>query len=438
MSATSSAAVVSAPAVTIAEDSTYQKWQWRALFGVTFCYLFYYTGRQTFGFAIPGIQADLGLTKQALGWVSAAMLWGYAIGQSINGNLGDKIGGRRMMVLGALLSFAANWTMSFATSFLALLVIWCANGYFQSMGFAPGSRLLSNWWGHSRRGFVYGIYVGFSGFSSVIAFVLPILILGWLGLSWQWIFRLAPVFILLGAAVLWLTVSERPEDKGFEGPQDDRASHSRPETAEANATVVEESSRDRYLEVLKNWKLYATGLSIGFQNAARYALIVWVPVHLLGTQWKSGGGGIDPIWITLALPVGMALGAISNSWVSDVFFKSKRYVAIMTYMCIATAVAIGMMFVPKGSATGLVLMFLCGFFVFGPASSFWALCPDLFGRRLAGTATGVLNCISYTFAGLGEPIIGRIMDVTGETNVIFPIVAGLCISSALAAYTIKR
>src|ERR1035437_4745284 len=176
MRSISSAASVSSPVRT--NDHTYQKRQWRALFGVTFCYLFYYTGRQTFGFAIPGIQADLGLSKQAVGWVSAAMLWGYAIGQSINGNLGDKFGGRRMMVLGALLSFAANWAMSFATSFSTLLLAWCVNGYFQSMGFAPGSRLLSNWWGHDKRGFVYGIYVGFSGFSSAIAFILPILILG--------------------------------------------------------------------------------------------------------------------------------------------------------------------------------------------------------------------------------------------------------------------
>ena len=43
-----------------------------------FCYLFYYTGRQSFGFAIPGIEKELGLDKQTLGWISAAMLWAYA------------------------------------------------------------------------------------------------------------------------------------------------------------------------------------------------------------------------------------------------------------------------------------------------------------------------------------------------------------------------
>src|SRR5262245_41342390 len=130
-------------------DATYARYKWVALLGVSFCYLFYYTGRQTFGFAIPGIQKELGLSKEMLGWVSAAMLWAYALGQSVNGNLGDKWGGRAMMLAGAVLSFAANWTTSLATGFVGLLLAWGLNGYFQAMGFAPGSRLLSNWWGTS-------------------------------------------------------------------------------------------------------------------------------------------------------------------------------------------------------------------------------------------------------------------------------------------------
>ncbi|MFP6596755.1 MAG: MFS transporter, partial [Candidatus Hydrogenedentota bacterium] len=42
--------------------------QWRILLATMFCYLFFYTGRQTFGFAIPGIQEELGISKVSLGW----------------------------------------------------------------------------------------------------------------------------------------------------------------------------------------------------------------------------------------------------------------------------------------------------------------------------------------------------------------------------------
>lgn len=411
--------------------SAFDQYKWRALIGVTFCYLFYYTGRQTLGFAIPGIQHDYGLSKYEIGWISATMLWCYAGGQFINGNLGDKFGGKRMMIAGAILSLAANWVFSFGHSFWFFMLAWGANGYFQSMGFAPGSRLLSNWWGVENRGFVYGIYVGFSGFSSVLAFVLPLVILGMMQLDWIWIFRLAPLSMLLGAIVLWLFVSERPEDKSL---------RSIDRTDEDSALAAEDAltSTERYLIVLRNWRLYIAGFAIGFQNAARYALVVWVPVHFLGLDWKTSTTLIDPKWITVALPVGMALGALSNSWISDVVFQGRRYLAIVTYMILASATAVIMMFVPHGSMVAIGLLFLCGFFVFGPASSFWALCPDIFGRHAAGTATGVLNTMSYAFAGIGEPVIGHLIDTTGSTSIIFPVVAGLCATSAMLSLLIKR
>jgi OPA family glycerol-3-phosphate transporter-like MFS transporter/OPA family sugar phosphate sensor protein UhpC-like MFS transporter len=161
-------------------------------------------------------------------------------------------------------------------------------------------------------------------------------------------------------------------------------------------------------------------------------------VHFLGPNWKSGSSIIDPTWITVALPIGMALGASTNSWISDIVFRSRRYLAIISYMVLAAIIAMAMELVPHGSLLGIAGLFLCGFFVFGPASSFWALCPDIFGRRLSGTATGVLNFISYACAGLGEPLIGRFMDHTGNTSIIFPIVAALCVGSAFSALLIRR
>jgi OPA family glycerol-3-phosphate transporter-like MFS transporter/OPA family sugar phosphate sensor protein UhpC-like MFS transporter len=263
----------------------------------------------------------------------------------------------------------------------------------------------------------------------VLAYFLPIVILGGFGLDWRWIFRLSVVLMLFGAIVMFLTVREKPEDLGLSHPADDRPS---------DEEIEHEASLSRYQAVLSNWRLYAAGLSIGFQNAARYALLVWIPVHFLGPNWKSASAAIDPLWITVALPIGMALGASTNSWMSDIVFGSRRYPAIITYMILAAVIAIAMMFVPHGSFLGIFGLFLCGFFVFGPASSFWALCPDIFGRRLSGTVTGVLNFISYACAGLGEPLIGRLMDQTGDTSVIFPVVAALCVASAFSALLIRR
>jgi len=163
-----------------------------------------------------------------------------------------------------------------------------------------------------------------------------------------------------------------------------------------------------------------------------------VPVHFLGANWQKGDSFIDPKWITIALPVGMAVGALSNGWVSDKLFGSKRYKAIMLYMVLGALTSLWMWSLPAHSAVGLLALFLCGFFVYGPASSFWALCPDLVGARRAGTATGIMNFASYLFAGLAEPLIGRMLDTTGNTSLIFVVVTTACACSALVALFVRR
>ncbi|MCZ7166887.1 hypothetical protein, partial [Salmonella enterica] len=90
---------------------------------------------------------------------------------------------------------------------------------------------------------------------------------------------------------------ERPQDLGFEPLADTGVANAEDKGHEV-AHGEEETSAQRYKAVLKNARLIIAAVSLGFQNAARYGLIVWVPVHFLGANWKSGDSMIDPKWIT--------------------------------------------------------------------------------------------------------------------------------------------
>ncbi|MCC7337103.1 MAG: MFS transporter [Pirellulaceae bacterium] len=406
--------------------------QWRMLLATMFCYLFFYTGRQTFGFAIPGIEQELGLSKVTLGWASAALLWSYAVGQSINGNLGDKFGGRRLMSLGAILSCLLNWAVSFGNSFLGLVVPWAANGYFQSMGWAPGSRVLSNWWPPSDRGKVYGAYVFAAGMASVLAFTTSTLILEF-DLGWRWIFRLPVLLLLVGGVSYYVIVRDRPEDLGFPPLPDDGAQASGPTESHAKDALVE-TSWQRYRHVLSDPRFLVASVAIGFQNMARYGLLIWVPVHFLGDDWKNS----DTKWMSLALPIGMALGAIASGWLSDRFFHSNRSRVIGLFLFLAACSSLVMYLLPRGHWLGVPILLLAGFFAYGPQSAFWALCPDLLGRERAGTGTGVMNTAAYIFAGLGEPLIGWIIESNDDTSLVFGVVAAACLVGALISPMIRR
>jgi OPA family glycerol-3-phosphate transporter-like MFS transporter len=424
------------------------------LIATMFCYLFYYTGRQTFGFAIPCIEEELGLSKTTLGYFGTSLLWVYAIGQVVNGNLGDKYGGRWMMSLGAVLSCGFNWIVSFGVGFWSLFVPWTGNGFAQSMGWAPGSKVLSNWWGHQERGRTFGLFTFAAGMSSILAFLTPLIVLKGLGLDWRWIFRLPVLLLLIGGVVYYLIVRDRPEDLGYDSPHDDLAEGSKEaENKEPVAKAVDENSEydaaetslQRYKFVLSNWRFMAASIAIGFQSSARYGLLIWVPVHFLGKDWKNS----EAAWISIALPVGMALGAVTGGWISDKIFKSVRWKLISSFMTLAAIASMIMFFLPRDHWAGIVVLFLCGFFAYGSQSAFWALCPDLLSNRRAGTGVGIMDFFAYLFAGLVIPLIGRMIEshtvfdsVSGvmvdNTALVFPVVATACIISAVIGFFIKR
>ncbi len=401
-------------------ETSFHRARIRTLVVVMFCYLFYYTGRQNFGFAIPGISEELGLTKAALGWCSTALLWSYAIGQAINGPLADRFGGRRLMSLGGLLSFVMNVITSFAGSLAGVLVPWAGNGFVQSMGWAPGSRILSNWWGRAHRGRVYGAYVFAAGMSSVVTYVMAATVVD---LGWRWIFRGPVILMLLGCVTFWLLVREKPSDEGHS----DVLEEANPLTDGADSTADEMNWWQRYRCGFRCVPFLFGCAAIGFQNLARYGLLVWVPVHFLGDNWKNS----DEKWISIALPIGMAVGAVSAGWLSDRLFGGRRAIPVVLFLGIASCCAMGMSFLDRGSMLALPLLFLTGFFVYGPQSAFWALCPDLLGKKLAGTGTGMMNFFAYLFAGLGEPLIGYLIETNHSTHMVFPVVSVACLIGAL-------
>lgn len=413
----------------------FRRAQWRILLATMFCYLFFYTARQSFGFAIPGIQAELGISKQNLGWASTALLWCYALGQTVNGNLGDQFGGRRLMTLGAWLSCGLTWIVSFGQSLTSVALPWALNGYAQSMAWAPGSRVLSNWWSHAERGRVYGMYLFAAGSASVLTYVTSNLVLD-AGLGWRWIFRLPVLLLLLGGTVYYLLVRDTPQELGYAPPDDDKADVPESPEEEAAAGPAVDRIWKRYRAVLSNWRFLVASVAIGFQSTARYGLLIWVPVHYLGADWKQNPGSA---WISVALPVGMALGALASGWMSDRLFGGNRSRPIVLFMTLAALSSWAMSSFPERSFVSVALLFLCGFFAYGPQSAFWALCPDLLGRQRTGTGTGVMNTFAYAFAGIGEPFIGWMIESNGErTELVFPIVAVACVASAVCALFIRR
>lgn len=399
-------------------DKKFRVQQWTMLLITMFCYLFFYTGRHNFGWAAKGMAADLHIPYTTIGWISFSMLLGYSIGQLINGNLADRLSARLMVSVGAYLSILTNIAISFSNSAVMIMLLWALNGYFQSMAWAPGAKLINNWWSEKERGKAFGFYTMAAGLSSVVTYLLSIILLQQ-GYEWRMLFRLPVLLLLISATAFLIIARDKPSVK-----TDSSASLA------PSITWVE-----RYRMVLKNKKFMVTSLGFGFESMARYGLIFWVPVHYLGNNWKDNPGNL---WVTFLLPVGMAAGALTFGMLSDSLFKKDRIKAIAFGMLVSAVIAILIYISPAHNLwLGGGLMLLAGFFVYGPQACFWPLSPDLLGSNLTGTGIGFMNMIGYLFAAFGEPLLGYAIDVTGSSNSIFIVIAVLCLLSCLSVWTVR-
>jgi OPA family glycerol-3-phosphate transporter-like MFS transporter len=397
-------------------DKEFVRAKWRMLWALMFCYFFYYCGRQNFGFAILGMQQTLHLTTVDTGLISAGLLLSYGVGQALNGSIGDKYGARKLLTIGAIFSVILNIVASFATGFWGLMIPWCLNGYFQSLGFAPGSKLITDWWEKKERGKAFGLYLSASGIASIIAFAVCIWVLRYF--DWRWLFRLPVVFLLISSIIYYYVARDKPEDLGFP-----------PLPSDITADQVAMSLRERYRVVFTNVHFQMASLSMGFCSVARYGLLIWVPVIYLGQSSSHSA------WTTIALPLGMALGTIAAGSVSDKLFDSDRIKPTMLFMALATLLTAILYFTPADyPGAAMVLLFFIGFFVFGPQSALFALCPELLGSACTSTGTGIMNAYGYAFSAAGEALIGWLIHYTGHLTVTFVVVAIACFLSVVTAY----
>lgn len=389
--------------------------KYKMLFTTMFCYLFFYTGRHNFGWASKPMSEELNLSYTFIGWISFAMLIGYSIGQLINGSLADRLNPRYMVPVGAYLSIACNIGISFLNSGELIMILWFLNGLFQSMAWAPGGKIITQWFSGSERNKAFGLYTMAAGSSSAITFLISILLTSF-DLEWRMLFRLPVIFLFISATFFLIFIKPKPDNSEIR--------------IEVNKNKKEaiKGIFTSYKKVFSNTKFIRVCLSFGLESMARYGLIFWIPVHFLGSSWKY-----DPtyIWVTLFLPIGMALGAFSFGQMATSLFKNN-YASIVFGMLICTVLSLCIYFYEKPNFFVLsCLLVACGFFVYGPQSNFWALCPEIIGVQSTGTAIGVMNMFGYLCAALIEPVLGAVIDFAQTTKVLFIIISGICFLSAI-------
>ncbi|MFQ6027792.1 MAG: MFS transporter, partial [Dehalococcoidia bacterium] len=198
------------------------------------------------------------------------------------------------------------------------------------------------------------------------------------------------------------------------------------EEDEVSATpeaVAEERLRGfgPYRELLGNSRFQLACHVKGLENVVRYGLTTWVPIY----YFEAGGLSIEStVLLTVLLPVGFLLAPPLAGIISDRLLHSARRPLVMTSCLVSSLALIAIALVsPSNVYLGAALMLIGGISMgLSPLST---LAVDMGGRRMSGTASGVLDAHGYAYAGMQAVVFSILLDMAGSPwPIVFLAMAG--------------
>lgn len=407
-----------------------QNWRLSTFFVMLFGYVGYYMVRQNLPAAFPLMEKAFGYSNSQLGLIAASSEIVYAIGKFINGPLGDRLGGKKIFLLGMAGAIFCNLLFAFGSSIAWFVVVWCLCRYFLSMGWGGVAKTMGAWYEPERNGTIMGwISLNFQ-FGGVAA----TLFAGWLvsqGQSWDKLF-LYPA-LLVSAVWVWsfFASKESPSEVVPGTTFGQSQSH---ETSLADFESEGEVNTGKIIKTLLAMNIYRQLLLFSFLTTfLRSIFIFWTPKFLV----DIGMADASAIFSSALLPFLGCIGTVLLGWYTDTHARHDRAQAMWIMLVGLTLSLIGIAtFAASGPAYyGLIVLLLgtSGFFLLGPYSmSSGALTLDIAGPKGAGTCAGFIDGTGYIGGALATWGAGQLSDTLGWSQVfwILSVCAALSVGSA--------
>lgn len=401
------------------EGTSLHAWQRRVLVISSLAYASMYLGRTNMAVALPGIQGTHGLSTSAAGMMGTAFFWVYAIGQLINGHLGDSLPGRSIVFWGLLGTGLVNLLVGFMPSFSAILLLWAVNGYLQSTGWGPIVKTVSNWTPPESRGKVSGLL----GVSPVVGFLISWFLsnrlLTWFKGDWRFVF-VVPGVLLLSYSVIWYAlIRNRPQEVGLPPVNDDMPLPTPPPeyvSRKGRWKAAVAQIRLTY-NFVKRPQLLILAAVTWLQGLVKDGVTLWGPTLLMQSQ---GLALEDAATLSLWIPVFGIMGIGFSSWLTSLFRGHERKSLILLYGAAAVAAFCGMSVLTRGYVLlTTIAIALVSAFAYGINTVLLASIPLKFaGYGRQSTVAGFLDFASYLGAAVTGIATGYIVDCWGWTYVV--------------------
>ena len=418
------------------ENTRLLYWRTSTFWVMLIGYVGYYICRGNLAAAFPLLTQEFGYSNTQLGLIASLSEIAYAAGKFINGPLADKIGGRKIFLVGMAGAIFFNIIFAISASLTAFVIVWCFCRYFLSMGWGGLTKTIGNWYPRERNGTVMGLISVNFQFGGVVATLFAGFLVA-MDVPWQGVF-IYPAMVLT-LILLWSYFTSRSSPS-------DVVSGARPIEGETSKEQIadygdeEQPPVSTIMKTLLRLPIYRQLLVFSFLTTLlRSVFLFWTPKFL----FDIGLGASSAILRSAIFPLLGVAGTVFIGWYTDHHARNgdrARMMWMMLSVLVFCMIAIAVLSNASEPNFNLILFFLgaSGFFLLGPYSmSSGCLTLDIAGAKGAGSCTGIIDGMGYIGGAIAAFTAGILSDYLGWPQV-FLVLSVFAVISTLSAWLMSR
>ncbi len=392
------------------QTKRFKYWQMRTIIATMIGYALFYFVRKNFSLAMPGLEADLGISKTSLGIFLTLNGLIYGLSRFANGILADRMNARWYMAIGLSLCALANFAFGFGedvsywitgehdgsqftnTMILFMGIMWMINGLLQGTGFPPCARLLTHWIAPGELATKMSVWNTSHSIGAGLVVILCGYIMGTMGAgadhvgAWKWCFWIPSGISFLGAIGLVVFLRDTPSSVGLpelEGTEVKGAG----KTQKANGAFLRK-------HVFGNPLIWILGFANFFVYVVRFSVLDWGPSLL---SQSKGVSMANAGWLVAMFEIAGILGMLFAGWATDKWLKGRAHRTCV--FCMAGAALFVFLFwqLPADAPIWLLFPTLClaGFCIYGPQALIGIAAANQATKNAAATANGLTGLFGY-------------------------------------------
>jgi MFS family permease len=383
----------------------------------------------SWGFYGPELRDELGLTAEQTGSVFGAFNFTFSVVGPLVGVAIARFGLRSVFTAGAIVAAAGFFLLSRAETLLQCYLSYALLGGI-GIGFStiiPGQALASYWFVRYR---ARAMAIIFTGGALVGMGVNPFNAAMLSHADWRSAWVVIAAVSVAVAVIAALFVRNDPSDLGLEPDGGTPATTSERSRAAAAASLLADSYWTAARAIRTPQFVIVTLAGVGYS-------LPWAVVSAHGALFIRDELGIAAATAAVILSTARvgasAFGRLSAS-ASD-FISPPRFLALALFVeGLGTAV----LAVSRSPAALLLAVALLGLGFGAAYIAVPVVFAQFFGRRAFATTTGTRTMINAVFLYLAPTLAGRAADATGSYVLVFWMLAGLTVASALAAFVCRQ